>query len=79
MLFPDEELIESFIVYEGVHPGIHASYDNFYIEKEPPNGKVEIESIFDGKELDSLMKDATYEFNNMVLIDLIKHDIAIWV
>lgn len=44
VLFPDEELIESFIVVEGVHPGIHPGYDNFYIEKDPPDGKVEVVS-----------------------------------
>lgn len=60
ILFPGEILDESFVVHEGVHPGIHA-YDNFHITEEPTakkEGYANLYSYYTGEELEKLMKDA---------------------
>lgn len=49
VLLPGEVLNESFIVYEGIHPGIHPGYDNFHLYEDIPNGKVRIHSYYTGK------------------------------
>ena len=57
LLFPGEHLNESFIVYEGVHPGIHI-YDTWHlfekIEENKP-GKMRIHSYYTGEEMEKMM------------------------
>jgi len=68
LLLPGETLNESFIVYEGVHPGIHA-IDTWHLYEKPTSkkaGKMRVRSYYTGKELEKLMEYSKEDFINRI-------------